>query len=187
MCAVADLAGMQSGTHFADILAEKVGRPKFGSRPTASRQPFPHVQAPVLLFFRQASATTVSVDHRAAKAYGIPLKPRPEPVPIQSFPSAKAFRQVPPVAHQVHPPKPRVLTERQRTALAFMVSLGAQLTDQFTGRQLKTAFKVLARLYHPDRHPGCSEFEKAKYARQFAAVHDAYRQLLSALPLPPAA
>lgn len=178
---------MQSGTHFADILAEKVGRPKFGSRPTASRQPFPHVQAPVLLFFRQASATTVSVDHRAAKAYGIPLKPRPEPVPIQSFPSAKAFRQVPPVAHQVHPPKPRVLTERQRTALAFMVSLGAQLTDQFTGRQLKTAFKVLARLYHPDRHPGCSEFEKAKYARQFAAVHDAYRQLLSALPLPPAA
>jgi hypothetical protein len=185
---------MQSGTHFADILAEKVGRPKFGTRQTtASRPAFPHVQAPVLLFFQATPAATVTADHRAARAYGIPLKPRPEPSPIQAVPNVRpaqarrSVAQAEPKATPAPAPKPRILTERQMTALTFLVSLGAHLDANFTGRQLKTAFKILARLYHPDRHPGCSEFEKARFARQFAAVHDAYRQLLTALPLPPAA
>jgi hypothetical protein len=175
---------MQSGTHFADILAEKVGRPKFGTRPTqASRPDFARAQAPVLLFFHTGNGPATAFDHRAAKAYGIPFVPRPEPVPIQTVPPVRPAQK----ARPAEPKPPRVLTERQHTALTLLVSLGAQLDADFTARQLKTAFKVLARLYHPDRHPGCSEFEKARFSRQFAAVHEAYRQLLAVLPLLPAA
>jgi hypothetical protein len=179
---------MQSGTHFADILAEKVGRPKFGTRPAqASRPAFARAQAPVLLFFHAGTGPATAFDHRAARAYGIPFKPRPEPVPIQSVPPVRPAQDARPARPAEPKRQPRVLTERQHTALTFLVSLGAHLDADFTGRQLKTAFRVLARLYHPDRHPGCSEFERAKYSRQFAAVHEAYRQLLTALPLPPAA
>lgn len=178
---------MQSGTHFADILAEKVGRPKFGTRPTqASRPAFARAQAPVLLFFQAGNGQATTVDHRAARAYGIPFVPRQEPVQNQTVSRVRPAQKARP-AQPAEPRPPRVLTERQHTALTLLVSLGAQLDADFTARQLKTAFKVLARLYHPDRHPGCSEFEKARFSRQFAAVHEAYRQLLAVLPLLPAA
>jgi DnaJ-class molecular chaperone len=57
--------------------------------------------------------------------------------------------------------------------------LGADfLTDRFTNGELKSAFRVLARRFHPDRHPGSSDAERSHLARSFAAACDAYRTLV---------
>jgi hypothetical protein len=127
----------------------------------------------VLLFTTGANPQPIP-PHRIFGAYGPGVRPRMAPVGLP----ASASR----------PPRPRrVLSARQQQALEQMVHLGAHLGRDFTSRELRTAFRTLARRYHPDRHPGTSEFEKAKLSRQFATLHDAYRVLLMLDPLKPAA
>jgi hypothetical protein len=165
---------MHTGARFARILDEKVGR--VGAvRPAAGHAAYGRPHHPVVLLFhtgvhgvhRPAAHAT-----RVASAYGIGHRAR----------AAAAEPVAPP------PSRPsRVLTDRQQQALAHMIGLGATLDADFTVRDLKGAFRTLARLYHPDRHPGSSEFEQARLGRQFAMLHDAYRQLLKVVSLPPAA
>ena len=75
-----------------------------------------------------------------------------------------------------------MLTDRQQQALTQLVAMGARLHRNFSDSELKSAFRSLARIYHPDRHPHCSEFEQARLARQFAVLTDAYKLLLNLLP-----
>ena len=48
------------------------------------------------------------------------------------------------------------LTSQQREALSMLRELGASLDDDFNRVQLKRAFRQLALVLHPDRHPGRS-------------------------------
>jgi DnaJ-class molecular chaperone len=78
----------------------------------------------------------------------------------------------------------RPLTGRQQRALTQLNDLGARLRADFTVRELRSAFRELARRYHPDRHPGGSRVETARLARMFAEVTESYRQLLAACESP---
>ena len=72
----------------------------------------------------------------------------------------------------------RRLTAAQTGALAVLRALGADiLTDDYADADLKSAFRALARRFHPDRHPGSSDGERARLARSFASACDAYRTL----------
>ena len=74
----------------------------------------------------------------------------------------------------------RMLSPRQHLALAQLIALGADLDADFSGDQLRSAFRSLARRYHPDRHPGISDSEKKRLSATFATVKVAYEQLKDA-------
>ncbi|MEP7310829.1 MAG: DnaJ domain-containing protein [Acidobacteriota bacterium] len=65
-----------------------------------------------------------------------------------------------------------------------LVALGAHLDASFTARQLRSAFRTLARRYHPDRHPSTSDAERARLARVFAELNDNHRRLLNVVVEP---
>ena len=71
----------------------------------------------------------------------------------------------------------RQLTNPQRQALDTLMALGARLNDAFTERDLRSAFRTLARRYHPDRHPGLDAHGTARLAETFARVRDACDRL----------
>jgi DnaJ domain len=76
------------------------------------------------------------------------------------------------------PPRPaRQLTPSERRALTAMVSLGARLDENFTTAELRSAYRALARKYHPDRHPHSDRAEEAEWAQTFALVRDSYECL----------
>jgi hypothetical protein len=76
----------------------------------------------------------------------------------------------------------RCLTPSQQAAFDALRSLGAAtLASDFTDAELKRAFRELARTFHPDRHPGTTETERARLARAFASLCDAYRTLTTAV------
>lgn len=86
-----------------------------------------------------------------------------------------------------NPPRPRLarvsrrpartLSARERAALDLLVGLGASLTPGFTRQELRSAFRALARRYHPDAHPATSAAEKARLSSRFATLRDAYDAL----------
>jgi DnaJ-class molecular chaperone len=65
--------------------------------------------------------------------------------------------------------------------LREFIGLGATLGSDFTAHELRSAYRTLARRYHPDRHPASSEIEKARLARAFAEMSGSHRHLLTAL------
>jgi len=73
----------------------------------------------------------------------------------------------------------RQLTAREQQALTELVTLGGTLSGDFTFDELRSVFRTLARRYHPDRHIGCNEQDKARLAEQFTRVRDAYTVLAS--------
>ena len=74
-----------------------------------------------------------------------------------------------------------VLTAHQQEALDHLLSLGARLRADFTARDLRSAFRDLARRYHPDRHHGGSLAEIAHVTRVFATMSAHYQCLLAAV------
>lgn len=162
---------MQSGARqFDQILDEKLGHAESRTPTATGRNGYGRHHHPAVLFFSNAARPSHVDFGRIHGAYG------------PGF-SSRATAAAPVAASRPS----RILSDRQQQALTHLVSLGAALHADFTVRELKTAFKTLARLYHPDRHPGSCEFEKARLTRQFAMLHEAYRQLLNLVPLPPAA
>ncbi len=87
----------------------------------------------------------------------------------------------PPHAPSVAPALPtrpvRHLTIGQRQALDALVALGARLDDAFTARDLRSAFRTLARRYHPDRHPALDGRDAARLAAHFTRAREAHDQL----------
>jgi hypothetical protein len=72
------------------------------------------------------------------------------------------------------PRRPRVLSREQRAALDRFVALGAHLLPSYTRRELRSAFRSLARTFHPDHHPAISASEKARLSLMFNDVRNAY-------------
>ena len=51
----------------------------------------------------------------------------------------------------------------------------------FTERELRSAFRMLARQFHPDRHPAISRSEQARLSTSFADLRANYERLLLAV------
>jgi hypothetical protein len=78
------------------------------------------------------------------------------------------------------PRPPRRLTATQQNALRQLRRLGAvDLGPSSSDRQLRGAFRALAKQFHPDRHPTSSSMERTRLAETFATLCDAYRELTS--------
>lgn len=74
------------------------------------------------------------------------------------------------------------MSPAQQQALDDLRTLGASgLTADFTDADIKSTFRALARKFHPSTHPGLSDLERARLARAFASVCDAYRTLTTAV------
>src|SRR5262245_51360712 len=58
----------------------------------------------------------------------------------------------------------RALSPHERHALQELIALGASLHEGFTLRELRSAFRALARRYHPDRHSNSGPDDKARLA-----------------------
>jgi hypothetical protein len=74
----------------------------------------------------------------------------------------------------------RVLSSAQREALNQMIGLGARLDDTFTLQELRSEFRALARLYHPDHHHGTRRASAVPAASPFVALRSAYEVLKKA-------
>ena len=74
----------------------------------------------------------------------------------------------------------RTLSPEQREALNQLIGLGARLDSDFTMPELRSAFRALARTYHPDRHPGTRAGEKARLSTAFVTLRNAYDTLKTA-------
>lgn len=66
------------------------------------------------------------------------------------------------------------LTPEQHVALADLRALGGSLGFDFTRDELRSAFRALARRYHPDRHPDAVEATKAELSVLFRRLRSAY-------------
>ncbi len=73
-------------------------------------------------------------------------------------------------------PSPR-LTPEQHEALSMLRELGALLGNDFDGSQLKSAFRRLALVLHPDRHPDAGPRDREQLSARFAVLCRAYRTL----------
>lgn len=72
---------------------------------------------------------------------------------------------------------PHRLTPHERSAVDLLRSAGADLSDDFTPDELRTAYRRLAFRLHPDQHPAASVAEHRRLAASFGAVSGAYRRL----------
>jgi len=157
---------MSGGATFAEVLEQELAGFQPRGPVSAPAPPPPTYRAPhPLLFARPYVAFS-------ATTYG--------PIATQDFmPSmVEAATTRRPVKPSV-PPPPRRLSPSQRRALDGLVALGANLDANFTARELRSAYRTLARRYHPDRHPSSSDPERARLARVFAELNDNHRRLLN--------
>jgi len=96
--------------------------------------------------------------------------------------SRPGHRTVPPARKAA-----RTLRPGAQRALGALIGLGAVLREDFTAAELRSAFRALARQYHPDAHHDCSAAEQARLSRLFADMCRQYHLLLAAIaPLGPA-
>ena len=73
------------------------------------------------------------------------------------------------------------LTAMQWRSLDTFNRLGASLPVDFSAGDLRSAFRLLARRYHPDRHPGATAPDRQRLAQQFTSLRTSYETLLTAL------
>ena len=110
------------------------------------------------------------------RGYGPPLRLRGYGATGLRTPAPSHLR-TPAPSHLRTPAPSRVLSGDERHALGELIALGAALHDGFTLRELRSAFRALARRYHPDRHANSSGDEKARLAEIFSRVCDSYQVL----------
>lgn len=98
------------------------------------------------------------------------------------------FRLMPPDTAAAPPPaaRRRRLTAMQWRSLDTFNRLGASLPVDFSAGDLRSAFRLLARRYHPDRHPGAVAPDRQRLAQQFTSLRTSYETLLTALAGPAA-
>jgi hypothetical protein len=124
---------------------------------------------------------------------GVASSPPPPPAPTSHPHAFVFFSSAPGLGVHVSPhanprcwkaPRPsrptRNLRSTQQRAFDELVSLGAGLHPDFTTEELRSAFRRLAREYHPDTHPNSGEPEKQRLSAIFGRVRDAYEDLQAA-------
>jgi hypothetical protein len=165
---------MAGGTAFADILDEMIGEVPADR---ASRAPQPGLRPlpPNPFLFTEP--------HRHYRtAYG--AFGRPGGALRDTRPGESASVVVPPAAPAPSRPPMRKLSFVDARAVEQLVALGARLPNDFTAGELRSAFRALARKYHPDTHPASDPAESARLARVFADVNAHYQQLQRTLDTP---
>jgi hypothetical protein len=108
--------------------------------------------------------------------------PAPSAAPRANEPESHGVRPavstVPPVRLR------RRLTPAQWRAVEAFNQLGAGIRVDFSVGELRSAFRMLARRYHPDRHPDASVVDRHRLAWQFTTIRNSYETLLTALDSP---
>ena len=178
---------MLRGEAFADVFERELRRLAFAPETTPAGSPRTAQTVPInpFVFVNQTPVTVPSQTLRPAGAVAGPVtvlsSPQPEPAPTP--PAAAAVPAG--VRTRVEPRsdrKPaRILMARERRALRELIALGADLHADFTASELRRAFRILARRYHPDSHPHLDEATKARLALTFAGVAESYRCLAAAV------
>lgn len=166
---MADFTGMRSRSEFGRILDELLEHRVFASASPAAGDPattWRPAPQPVFLFGDLDSGFTAGPASRRSVTSG-----------------ASPWTPVYDATREARPRRrPRLLTSEQSAALEALRSLGARaLTSEFTDVEIKSAFRTLARQFHPDRHPHSSEADRARLSRAFATACDAYRTLTTAV------
>jgi hypothetical protein len=150
---------MWQGRAFDEWLDRKLA-PAPTTQPAAERPPTRTADIPHPLLFAEPQRRF------GAHAYGWTRRDtQPSPSPAEAVPR----RQV------------RTLTEPEHAALQELVRSGASLVADFSATELRSAFRALARRYHPDRHPFSTDVEKARLSRVFVKLSEHYRLLQAAL------
>jgi hypothetical protein len=146
---------------FGRVLDEKIGAFAWSSPPRAEESPaWRPGPRPVFLFG----------DLGTGLAAG-PARPA-QPSGVLPWTAAYAARV------EALPRRARRLTPVQQQALECLRAFGCPgLEADFTVAELKSAFRALVLRYHPDRHPGSGEAERAQLSRAFAGICDAYHTL----------
>jgi hypothetical protein len=93
-----------------------------------------------------------------------------------------ATRRVAPLdpAPMVAPVAGRRLTPGEMQSLQMLNALGARLSADFSMSDLRSAYRRLARRYHPDRHPN-GGVDHLRWTRLFAEITTHHRHLTRAL------
>lgn len=150
-----------SGT-FSDILDQKLGDFDPEPPPASAHAWRPPSPGPTVLFFDlRFCGAAVQTGHVPGSASHEPW-------------ASPCVRPVPPARPR------RILTVAQQQALEDLARHGATLAADFTESELRSAFRALARRYHPDRHPESGALEQARLSNTFASLTDAYRHLMTA-------
>jgi hypothetical protein len=130
-------------------------------RPQAvAPNPFLFTTYAVPTFARVAPAASPAADLRFRSIAAPTAAPVPSPEPLRPL---------------------RTLAPREQRALRQLIALGADLRPDFDAVELRRAFRILARRYHPDRHPDSTEEVKAGLSRTFAELAENHRCLLAVL------
>ena len=178
---------MPRGVAFADLLDEKLAAEPIDSKPAVTFGPA-GVATAYGFFFVEAPRTAVAAFPASPARWMGPRSADGSVGLDERFTGAVNAGSVRVRMHMTSGPavqpaaqtRPaRLLSEREQRALADLVTLGGALTGEFTFDELRSVFRTLARRYHPDRHTGCSEQDKARLAEQFTRARDAYRVLAS--------
>ncbi|MGE0634001.1 MAG: DnaJ domain-containing protein [Pseudobdellovibrionaceae bacterium] len=93
-------------------------------------------------------------------------------VEVLSTPSVRGQQHYSNVKLKPVPRIPHVLSEEQKRAFAFFKTYLSDFSEGFTGRELKKAFRMLARQLHPD-------MSESKDAGLFLSLQKAYQDLNS--------
>lgn len=161
----------------------------FGSEPATGTRVGPAGTAATYGFFfadvaalcgRHAGWTVAPCGSAAAPARDGAIREVPSDASRRRAAAAPASAARPTPSAPPVPARPaRRLSAMERFALAELIGLGAPLDERFTTEELRSAFRTLARRYHPDRHTDRSEAEQAELSRMFRRMHAAYRVLAS--------
>jgi hypothetical protein len=135
--------------------------------------------------------STGSGEYRPGRAVATPFIPVDFAQTTQRF-AARAFESVAGALNDAarrvrfvaERPRPTPATTRplstdELRALDALIRHGASIEPNFTGAELQSAFRSLARRYHPDRHPHAPVGEKARLGTIFADLTSHYRRLVA--------
>jgi len=161
----ADYARVRTGS-FSDMLDEALAGER-DSGTTASHITAPSTYQPVnpFLFAKLPHSAVRPAPYRSAASSGLTER------------AGLAEAQPPSAVRQ----PARTLNAAQQQALDTLIALGAELHADFTARELRREYRLLARRIHPDRHHAGAgtECEQQRLSRQFAMASDSYRRLLT--------
>lgn len=102
-------------------------------------------------------------------------RPTPPPQPLQPPEFLHGRQRRRDTARSAPPP-----ADPGRLRALALLGLSGEPTPEAIG----TAFRQLARRWHPDRHPEAGELTRAALCRRFAQIAEAYRELMSASEAP---
>jgi hypothetical protein len=180
---------MPRGVTFDELLQQKLSPPPIDSRPAGTHGPA-GMGAAYGFFFVEgsrssgslASASDVAMSAAAQAADG---RSGDHPSPW-SGPNRGRTHVHTTAGERLHEafsapgtgsPQVPTLSLREQQAFDTLAALGAGLSPSFTSIELRSAFRQLARRYHPDRHIGCSDDDKSRLGHDFARARNAYRVL----------